>query len=153
MMLRLLEMYAGSWKPPFDDEEESKKDSPKHTPSAKGDSSADSKKESPKHSSPKRVSFSNIAEVTTIKSSTGCDTAPTYTKSSTGRDTAPTYTTAVSDDYPDDFGGVWENPPTDKGNTKTFSYNWSSPRQTPEKNDNDAGQWECPTSAEDNWNK
>ena len=139
-MLRLLETYAGSWKPPVDDEEESKKDSPKHTPSPKGDSSADSKKESPKHSSPKRVSFSNVTEVTTIKSSTGCDTAPTYT-------------TAVSDDYPDDFGGVWENPPTDNGNTKTFSYNWSSPPQTPEKNDNDAGQWEYPTSTEDNWDK
>ena len=139
MLLRLLETYAGGWKPPTEDEEATSNNSPKHTPSAKGDTPGDSKKESPKHSSPKRVSFKDTTEVTTISSS--------------GSDSAATYTTAVSDDYPDDFGGVWENPPTDNGNTKRFSYNWSSPPVTPEKNDNDAGQWQYPTSTHDNWDK
>lgn len=120
-MLRLLETCAGGWKPPPPDEEEetSNNKQQQQSPSV-----------SPKHASPKRVSFKDTADVTTV--STSC------------YDTAPTYTTAVSDDYPDDFGGVWENPPEEKENTKTFSYNWSSPPVTPEKNDNDAGQWEYP---------
>ena len=134
MMLNVLETYAGGWKPPKEYEDEDK------TPSAQGD--ADAKSQSPKHASskhasPKRVSFKDVTDVTTVSSS--------------GYQTKPTYTTATTDDYPDDFGGVWENPPTDNGNAKTFSYNWSSPPVTPEKNDNDAGQWEYPPPGGGKW--
>ena len=133
-MLNVLETYAGGWKPPKEIEDEAK------TPSVQGDADAKSqspKHASPKHASPKRVSFKDATDVTTVSSS--------------GYQTKPTYTTATTDDYPDDFGGVWENPPTDNGNPKTFSYNWSSPPVTPEKNDNDAGQWEYPPAGGGKW--
>ena len=137
MLLNILETYAGGWKPPKEYVEEEAK-----TPTAQAQGDADAKSPSPKHTSPKhaspkRVSFKDVTDVTTVCSSS--------------YQTKPTYTTATTDDFPDDFGGVWENPPTDNGNTKTFSYNWSSPPVTPEKNDNDAGQWEYPPSGGKVW--
>ena len=140
-LLRLLETCAGGWKPPRLDEEEQNK------PSANGGETetTTSASQSPKHASPKRVSFSNITEVSTVN--TNCD------------DTKPTYTTATDSGYPSDFGGVWENPTPSSGDSwdtpssgsrnsswddplpnraSSYDYTWSAPR----KNDNDAGQWE-----------
>ena len=140
-MLVVLETCARGWKPPKQLEDEAKQPS---SGSGGGDAksgdakSASPKNASPKHASPKRVSFKDVTDVTTVSSS-GYQTKPTYT------------TAATTDDFPDDFGGVWENPPSDNGNSRTFGYNWSSPPVTPEKNDNDAGQWQYPPPGGEEW--
>ncbi len=134
-MLNILETRAAGWKPlPEENGTEEKDASPKQQPTAQGDAvtKETSATQSPKHASPKRVSFSNITEVSTVSTNT-YDSQPTYTSAKT----------TETDGWGSDFGGVWENPPADGNESDTYTYTWTSG-----KNDNDAGQWEDVVAAQ-----